>query len=206
MKRQETASQRRSPSRAVPGVRNFRSDPLFPRIERTVAAILAKGKVVAPVDVLVGMQLLEPEQLAAWRHGRVPYLERVIHANLTRLSRLLRILRLHAHDLNLKPSHTVYCRWGKGPKQVLRFSKTGDPNLEAAYSRHFVWPGKRPFGTPKSAADEAAPDGGENANRLGLNGFTTQDIVRCQTTARAAERPALVQSSSQPPLPKASRR
>ena len=75
----------------------------------------------------------------------VPYLERVIDCNLTRLSRLLRILRFHAHDLNLKPSATAYMRYGKGPKQRLRFSKTGDAGIEAAYSTHFVWPGKRPF-------------------------------------------------------------
>ena len=36
-------------------------------------------------------------------------------------------------------------RWGKGPKQRLRFTKTGDANLEEAYARHFVWPGKGPF-------------------------------------------------------------
>jgi hypothetical protein len=29
---------------------DFRKDPMFPRIERTVAAILANGKVVAPVS------------------------------------------------------------------------------------------------------------------------------------------------------------
>ncbi len=129
-------------------VASFRDDPLYPRIERAVAAILAKGKVVAPVDVLVGMSLLAPEQLEAWRRGRVPYLEKVIGTNLTRLSRLLRILRFHAHDLKLVPSVTAYMRWGKGPKQRLRFTKTGDPRLEEAYSRHFVWPGKGPFHPP----------------------------------------------------------
>jgi hypothetical protein len=36
-------------------------------------------------------------------------------------------------------------RYGKGPKQRLRFSKTADAGLETAYSTHFVWPGKRPF-------------------------------------------------------------
>jgi hypothetical protein len=77
--------------------------------------------------------------------GRVPFLERVINGNLTRLGRLLRILRFHAHDLNLKPSWTAYMRWGKGPKQRLRFTKTGDPKLEEAYATHFVWPGKTPF-------------------------------------------------------------
>ena len=142
-----------------PSVANFRVDPLFPKIERAVASILAKGKVVAPVDVLVAMQLLAVDQLEDWRRGRVPYLERVINCNLTRLSRLLRILRFHAHDLNLVPSHTVYCRHGKGPKQLLRFSKTGDANLEAAYARHFVWPGKEAFKLPSPDSAEGTPFG-----------------------------------------------
>jgi len=88
-------------------VDTFRNDPLFPRLERTVDKILARGKIVVPIDVLVGMGLLEPAKLEDWRRGRVPYLEMVISCNLTRLSRLLRILRFHAHDLNLSPSITV---------------------------------------------------------------------------------------------------
>ncbi len=146
----------RRPSRAQPGgapsqvaVHNFKSNPLFLPIQRAVAAILANGKVVTPVDVLIRMELLEPEDVENWRFGRVPYLERVIHCNLTRLGRILRILRMHAHDLNLVPSHTAYVRWGKrGHRAPLRFSKTGDPKLEEAYSRHFVWPGEGPFHMP----------------------------------------------------------
>ena len=46
------------------------------------------------------------------------------------------------------PSVTAYMRWGKGPTQRLRFTKTGDPNLEEAYARHFVWPGKGPLHPP----------------------------------------------------------
>ena len=52
-------------------VDNFRSDPIFPRMERVVAEQLAKGNVVAPVGVLVDMGLLRPEHLADWRRGRV---------------------------------------------------------------------------------------------------------------------------------------
>jgi hypothetical protein len=126
-------------------VDTFRDDPLYPRIARAVERILAHGNVVAPVDVLVGMSLLTPERLEDWRRGRVPYLEKVIDCNLTRLSRLLRILEFHAHDLELVPSFTVYVRRGKGPKQGLRFTKTADPKVEGAYARHFVWPGKGPF-------------------------------------------------------------
>jgi len=134
----------------------FRDDPMFPRIEQAVVELLRTGNVVAPIDVIIGLGLLRREQLDDWRRGRVLYLERVIDCNLTRLSRLLRILRFHAHDLNLKPSVTVYVRHGKGPKQRLRFSKTGDAKLDQAYSTHFVWPGKRPFHSPPSNPDPPA--------------------------------------------------
>ena len=142
-----TKKPKRLPRAAVD---TFRDDPMFPRVERVVAALLAKGKVVMPVDVLVCMELLTAERLANWRFGRVAYLERVVNCNLTRLSRLLRVLRFHAHDLNLVPSVTEYMRHGKGPKQRLRFSKSGDPGLENAYATHFIWPGKVPFHEPRS--------------------------------------------------------
>jgi hypothetical protein len=130
-------------------VTTYRDDPLYPRIVRAVAAILENGKVVAPVDVLVAMGLLAPSAVNEWRRGRIPYLERVIDGNLTKLSRLLRILRFHVHDLKLVPSPTVYMRHGKGPEQRLRFTKTGDGKLEAAYATHYIWPGKGPFHPPK---------------------------------------------------------
>jgi hypothetical protein len=132
-----------------PTLAEYRDDPLYPRIVEAVAALLQRGNVVAVVDVLIGMGLLTKEQLEDWRRGRVPYLERVINCNLTRLGRLLRTLRFHAHDLNLKPSWTAYMRWGKGPKQRLRFTKTGHPRLEEAYATHLVWPGKRPWKAPE---------------------------------------------------------
>jgi len=131
-----------------PTVTSYRDDPLYSRIARAVDAILKSGNFVTPVDVLIGMELLTREQLEDWRRGRVSYLERIINCNLTRLGRLLRILRFHAHDLNLKPSWTAYMRWGKGPKQRLRFTKTGNPEVEEAYATHFVWPGKGPFHPP----------------------------------------------------------
>ena len=130
----------------------YRKDSMYPKIERVVAALLTRGAVVAPVDVLVGMGLLSGEQLEDWRRGRVPYLERVIDCNLVRLSRLLRILRFHAHDLNLKPSKTVYMRRGKGPRQRLQFSKSGDSNVESAYGTHFVRSTKS-LPIPRAGAD-----------------------------------------------------
>ncbi len=125
-----------------PTLAGYREDPLYPRIVRAVEGLLDHGNVVTPVETLIGMDLLSRKDLEDWRRGRVPYLERVIDCNLTRLGRLLRILRFHAHDLNLKPSWTAYMRWGKGPTQRLKFTKTGDTGVEDAYATHFVWPGK----------------------------------------------------------------
>jgi hypothetical protein len=117
---------------------NFRRDPLYPRIARAVARILTRNKVVAPVNVLVHMGRLHPRDLDAWRNGQVPYLEKVIIGNLTRLGRLLRILRMHARELKLIPSDVIY----RAPKSTerLRFSKTGNWGVERAYARHFIWP------------------------------------------------------------------
>ena len=135
--------------RPVPvSVATYRDDPLYPRIQRAVAAILNNGKIVATVDVLVGLGLLAPEKLDDWRHGRVPYLEQSIDCNLTRLSRLLRILGFHAHDLNLIPSAGMYLFGGKGFRRRLQFTKSGDARVEEIYARHFVWPGKGPFHPP----------------------------------------------------------
>lgn len=143
-------SKQSTSSGARVSVDTYRDDKMCPRVALAVDQIFAKGTVVAPVDVLVKMGLLEPKRLDDWRRGRVPYLEKVIDRNLTRLSRLLRILRFHAHDSKLKPSTTAYMRRDKGPKQRIRFTKTADPKLEEAYARHFVWPGKGLFHLPAS--------------------------------------------------------
>ena len=122
-------------------VENYRDDKYYPKVVQAFETILATGDVVAPIDVFVHLGVLSKTDVEAWRFGRVPYLEKVIHCNLAKASRILRLLRLHAHDLNMPPSHTAYVKWGKGNRAPLRFSKTGEPKLEESYSRHFLRPG-----------------------------------------------------------------
>ena len=62
-------------SRPSVGVDTYYKDRLYPRIVRAVSAILERKNFVAPVDVLVEMDLLKVEHLENWRFGRVPYLE-----------------------------------------------------------------------------------------------------------------------------------
>jgi hypothetical protein len=123
-------------------VATFRDDPLFPKISRVVANILEKDKVVRPIDVLIGMQLLSRDDLEEWRCGRVPYLEKVIDCNLTRLSRLLRILQFHAHDLNLVPSDAAYIRPDRGQKGVYALPRPAMPNLKKPTPCILLGPGK----------------------------------------------------------------
>ena len=142
-------------------VENYRDDKYYPKIVRAVEAILTQGDVVAPIDVFVHMGLLSQADVESWRFGRVPYLEKVIHGSLGKTSRILRILRMHVHDLDMPSSHTAYVKWGKGSRTPLRFSKTGDPNLEAAYSRHFLKPGlrgKKKVATERQCLQEEAPE------------------------------------------------
>jgi len=101
-------------------------------------AALSHHRYVSPIDVLVGMGFLRSSQLEAWRHGRVPYLERVLQANLGMIMRAMAIFRAWAHARGLKPSQTVYLARTRGPRLELRFSKSGNPRIEEAYRTHYV--------------------------------------------------------------------
>ena len=94
---------------------------------------------VAPVDVLLEMGNLTPKHHEAWCRGHVPYLERVFAGSLSKANRILRLLGFHVHDLNMLPRRTVYHQWGQGTNRLLRFSKSGNQDVEKAYATHYVW-------------------------------------------------------------------
>jgi hypothetical protein len=122
-------------------MRDIHKDQLYPVVARAVTEILQTSNVVTPVDVLLKMQRITKQQYEDWRFGRIPYLERVTVGGLGKMNRILRSLDHFARMLKLTPSQTVYHKWGKGGKRIiLRFSKSGEKNLEAAYSRHYVRP------------------------------------------------------------------
>jgi hypothetical protein len=122
---------------------NYQKYKLYPAIARAVASILESSNVVTPVELLLRLERISKKQVEDWRFGRIPYLERVCVGNLSKLSAILRVLHHHALAIGLKPSQTVYRQWGRGRKHIaLRFSKGGEPALEAAYSRHYVAPAR----------------------------------------------------------------
>lgn len=81
-----------------------------------------------------------------WRFGRVTYLESVCTVNLRTLSTILHQMRVYAKKTGLKPSFCYYKQWGtkkrdgQGKKKIipLRFSKSGNLDVEKWYATHFV--------------------------------------------------------------------
>lgn len=107
----------------------------FSQSVATVAGnvVSLKGYVSA-IDLMLGLNWLTPDKLNDWKKGKIPYLERVITANLTKISRTMKEFKAWALHSKLKPSQTVY----KHKSCRLRFSKSGHPNIELAYSTHYV--------------------------------------------------------------------
>ena len=111
---------------------------LVKSMSQAATELLHEKGYISFVDVLIRMGKLTREDHEAWRTRKVHYLERVIKINLAQVNHLLRTLQKNSSNGGLKASKTAYTSWGKGRKTALRFSKTGDPNLEAAYATHYL--------------------------------------------------------------------
>lgn len=96
-----------------------------------------KGYVSYP-DLFIALGYLDRRDYEDWRLGRAPYLKRVIKTNLKRISFIMLTVRKNSLNGNLKPGRTVYMSWGKGPRDQLRFSKSGSPPIEQLWTTHFV--------------------------------------------------------------------
>lgn len=100
----------------------------------------------APVDVLMDIGVLPKQKYEDWRFGCVPYLEAVCTVNLRKLSFIMHQMRVYAKKSGLQPSFCYYKRRGMKkrigqrhkPVVPLRFSKSGDPDIERWYGTHFV--------------------------------------------------------------------
>lgn len=113
---------------------------LIRKMNKASSELLREKGYISFVDVLIKIGKLRKEDYENWRFRRVPYLEKVITANLAKVNHMLRTLHEKAKRGGLKASRVAYMSWGKGPKTTLRFSKTGDPNIDVAYSTHFLRP------------------------------------------------------------------
>jgi hypothetical protein len=82
---------------------------------------------------------LTQERWSGWRRGQIDYLEEVVRTNLPRISEAMRLFRSWATARGLNASQTVYVT--RTPqRRTLRFSRSGNPAIEASYRTHWVSP------------------------------------------------------------------
>jgi hypothetical protein len=117
-----------------------RHEELRKRVVSAAEAVLAHKQYVSAIDVLTRTGLLAPTHVESWRKGRIDFLERAIQANLKKISQSMAMLHEWALEKGLKPSETRYVRRTRTGTVDLRFSESGDPNIEKNYRTHYVSP------------------------------------------------------------------
>jgi hypothetical protein len=133
---------------------------LAKRVHAAAGAALAAQHHVSPIDVLVGMGWLDPEAVKRWRRGEIHYLERVVQANLSRISEAMKLVREWAVARGLSPSESAYVV--RKQRRPLRFSKSGHPALERQYRTHWVSKKHRTRAAePQELMEEPHPPGHE---------------------------------------------
>jgi hypothetical protein len=88
--------------------------------------ILRKKGYVCFVDILLHIGKLTTEDYESWQS--------------LKLNHMLRSFGQNSIKGGLLASKTAYMSRGKGPRTPLRFSKSGDSNIEEAYSTHYCKP------------------------------------------------------------------
>lgn len=113
--------------------------PLADRVAKAAEVALAAQHFVSAIDVLVGIGWLDPQAVERWRRGQVECLEEVVQTNLPRISEAMKLFRSWATAHGLSESSTAYV--ARTPRrQTLRFSRSGNPAIEASYRTHWVSP------------------------------------------------------------------
>lgn len=115
----------------------MRDDEIQKKVNGVMDSQIFHRGYAAPVEVLMGLNILEKKSYLDWRNGRVPYLEKVCHMNLSKLSKVMHAIRHYAYEHHLKPSYTVYKKYGKGNQKLL-FSRYGRADVERNYATHYL--------------------------------------------------------------------
>ena len=109
------------------------------RVVDAAEAALTERQFVSPVDLLVGLGWLSPSHVSLWRLGRIETLEDALTVSGAKLSAASHLLERWAHGRRLVASETVYVT-RTADRRTLRFSTSGDPDVERAYRTHWLSP------------------------------------------------------------------
>jgi hypothetical protein len=112
---------------------------LTDRVIRAAEAALAAQGYVSPADVLTGLGWLDAGTVERWRRGQIDCIESAVQTGVPRISEALTLLQSWATEQGLSPNQADYV--ARTPRrQTLRFSRSGEPAIEARYRTHWVSP------------------------------------------------------------------
>src|SRR3954454_25292108 len=110
---------------------------LADRVVKAAEAALAAQGYVSPIDVLVGIGWLDARTVEHWRRNQIDFLECAVRTKLPRTLEALKLFESWATGRGLSASPTQYV--ARTPqRQTLRFSRSGDPAIEALYRTQWV--------------------------------------------------------------------
>jgi hypothetical protein len=113
--------------------------PLADRVVTAAEAALAAQGYVSPLDVLARVGWVDSGTVERWRRGQIDCIEDALQTSLPRILEALTLLQAWATERGLSPNHADYL--ARTPqRQTLRFSRSGDPVIEARYRTHWVSP------------------------------------------------------------------
>src|SRR6516225_5186976 len=110
------------------------------RVVQAAEAALADHGYVSLIDLFTGMRLLYAGHVESWRKGRLDFLEPWIQGSADKFGRSVTIFLRWVKEKGLRPSETRYVRAGREGNVDLRFSESGDPEIEKFFRTHFVSP------------------------------------------------------------------
>lgn len=126
------------------------SGKLTARVRAAAIRALEKHGQLAYEELFIEMDILLRRDLEAWHQRKVPFLEKVIQANLTRLARIQTAVRRFAKDQKLQPV-------GRPLKKNKRYSKSNKPFVENEY-RTVYRPRKAPATQPPARPHPGAAE------------------------------------------------
>ena len=111
---------------------------LHKKLQAVTSELIQEKDYICFIDIFIKLGYLDTNDYQRWRMRKIPYLEKVIKVNLGKINFIMKSVKQECLNNKLKLSGTTYNSWGKGHKERLRFSKSGEENIEKLYATHFV--------------------------------------------------------------------
>ncbi|MGF1613588.1 MAG: hypothetical protein ACFCVA_06640 [Gammaproteobacteria bacterium] len=154
------------------------------KLDVVTSKLLREKEHISFVDVFMELGYLDPKEYENWRMKRVPYLERAITANLSKINFIIKTVRKNCRDGNCRESWTGYKSWGKGRKMTLRFSKSAEEAIERTYATHFFKPEKK----MKKAEQAVGGDSVKAADGLAVTPLGNKPVISPLASSERAKK------------------